>query len=435
LAWAYGIDERVEIRPPGATERAGDGTLEVDATRSTPAALCDLFREFPSPPAGRRELDALLAGRRVAVVTNIPIHYRVALFNVVAKRLSAVDGALHVLFTCGIPSDRGWISPPEMRFDHAFVTSIDLGRSRGRRMLPRDLGAHLSRTRPDIVVAAGFSPFVAGQAARWCRKGDIPFGLWSGEIMSHPTAKSPARRFQRRRLMRRVDFAVAYGWESARYLEFLEPRLPVVIGRNTTALPMPSPKRRASGPLELLAVSRVEKHKALDLVVAAVMRIPDSAVRLTIVGDGPQIGALRTMAAGSQRIRFAGSLPHEEVLETYGAADAFAFPTTYDVFGLVLVEAMAAGLTVISSNIPGALADLAVEGSNCIVIREPSVEAWCVAIRRIAEDPGLRQRMGIAAANTVRRRWTLEHAAEAMLAGFRLGALRSRPQTGTVSAR
>ncbi len=145
LAQAYGIDERVEIRPPGATERAGDETLEVDATRSTPAALCDLFRDVPPASAGRRDLDTLLAGRRVALVTNIPIHYRVALFNVVAKRLSAVGGALHVLFTGGIPTDRSWISAPEMRFDHAFLTSIDLGRSRGRRMLPRGLGAHLSR--------------------------------------------------------------------------------------------------------------------------------------------------------------------------------------------------------------------------------------------------------------------------------------------------
>ena len=92
-------------------------------------------------------------------------------------------------------------------------------------------------------------------------------------------------------------------------------------------------------------------------------------------------------------------------------------------FGLVLVEAMAAGLTVITSDIPGAVRDLAAPGSNCLVVGERSSGAWAEAIRLAVQDGVLRQRLGDRARCTIENRWTVGHAADAMIAGFRLGAL------------
>ena len=135
-------------------------------------------------------------------------------------------------------------------------------------------------------------------------------------------------------------------------------------------------------------------------------------------------------AGGSPRIRFLGALPHDRVLELYREADVFFFPSQYDVFGLVLVEAMAAGLAVITSDVPGAVSDLAAPGSNCLVVGHRSSAYWADAIRTIIEDRALRERLGDRARSTIEGRWTIEHAADAMIAAFRLGAL-SLPKGGS----
>lgn len=422
LARAYGVEARVHVRRVDAAAHPPDA-VDVDASRATPAALLDrLLDVAPATPDGERVGREPLAGLRVAVVTNVPIHHKVDLFDTIAARLAKVGATLHVLFTSGVPPDRGWMSAADIRFEHTFLESFDLGRPRGRRMLPRGLVPALGRVAPDLVVSAGFSPLVSGRVSHWCARHGVPFGIWSGEIPSRPTARSRVRRRQRRALVRSADFGVAYGWQSARYLDALDPRLPVVIGRNTSVAP-PRRDRADEGLLEILAVSRAAKGKALDLVVRAVTRLDDLPLRLTVVGDGPRLPFLRELADGSRRVRFAGAMPHDVVLECYARAHAFVFPSQYDLFGLVLVEAMAAGLPVITSAAPGAVTDLAVDGSNCIVVGDPTVDAWEAALRRLAEDRELRQRLGVRARLTVRRRWTIDHAAEAMLAGFRLGVL------------
>ncbi len=423
MARAYDVEGRLDVRDGDQAGAFPAGASLVDADQTTPASILARFATAASSSPEIRPVGEALAGRRVALVTNIPIHYRLALFNLIADRLEQAGASLHVLFTASLPADRSWIVAGDMRFDHAYLDSLDLRGGTGRQMYPRGLSQHLDRIRPEVVLSGGFSPFVSGRVARWCRKNCVPFGVWSGEIASRPTARSRARRRQRRTLLGHTDFAVAYGWESARYLDSVGgTSLPVVIGRNTSTLP-PEGSNDASIPVELLAVSRAEAGKALDLIVAAVCRLENSSVRLTIVGDGPELPRLRELAAGSDRIRFLGALPHERVLEEYGLAHGFLFPSSYDVFGLVLVEAMAAGLPVITSSAPGALADLAVDDWNSLVVKEATVDAWCGAIRRIAEDPALRRRLGTAAARTVRERWTIEHSADALLAAFRLGLL------------
>ena len=106
------------------------------------------------------------------------------------------------------------------------------------------------------------------------------------------------------------------------------------------------------------------------------------------------------------------------------AADIFLFPSRYDVFGLAVVEAMGAGLATVVSSLPGAVDDLCVSETNCLVV-DGGPDDWATAIGRLVEDAELRTRIGKAAAATIRDRWTLEHAASAMLAGFRLAFLAS----------
>jgi glycosyltransferase involved in cell wall biosynthesis len=114
-----------------------------------------------------------------------------------------------------------------------------------------------------------------------------------------------------------------------------------------------------------LVVSRLGAEKNLDLAIDAVARLP--SVRLAIVGDGPHRDALEARAhrAGiGGRVRFTGALPRERLPDVYASADAFVFPSTTETQGLVLAEALAAGLPVVaaeseaSSEVLGAAARL-----------------------------------------------------------------------------
>jgi glycosyltransferase involved in cell wall biosynthesis len=165
------------------------------------------------------------------------------------------------------------------------------------------------------------------------------------------------------------------------------------------------------------------KRKGVDVLVDALRLMPDVHCEVTVVGGGVQLGALQQRARGDQRIRFLGALPREQTLAEYDRADVFAFPTRQEVYGLTMVEAMGAALATIVSDAAGALGDLAVDGTNCLVVPTYEPEAWAKALRRVVLDEDLRRALGERAAQTIARRWTLDHSADAVVAGFRLASI------------
>ena len=380
--------------------------------------------DLPGAPAAG-EGNADLAGARVAILTNIPAHYRVPLFETLAARLEAAGAHLRVLFLARTYRRRAWMRPGELRFDHVFLHSVGVPVSPARRLfLSLDLERALRAYAPTLVVAGSLSPLVAGRAVRFGRRHGIPVGLWSGA-----TARSAAREpgigeRGRRRLLAGAGFGAAYGVEAADYLASLDPGLPVAIVRN--AAPIPAPRARTTepgGPLEVLTIADLSTPgKDVDLLIRALAARPSLPARLTVAGGGPGLEALRSLAAPlGDRVRLLGPVPSDRIHEEYARAGAFAFPSGVDVFGLVLLEAMGAGLPTATSDRPGAASDLCVDGHNAIVVREATPDGWATAFERLARDPGERARLGTAAAATVARRWTLSHSVEAWLAAFRLG--------------
>jgi len=405
-ARAYGVEDRID------TGRLAGG----DASHA--ATLAELLdgRGGRDPAA---YTDGVLAGQRLAVVTNVPTHYRVALFNELAQRADAAGARLRVFFLARTPSTRTWMETGAIHFEHEYLRGLDLSRGRGRRMVPLDLEASLRAWEPTTVLAGGFSPLVAGRVAWYARSAGVSFGIWSGELASRPTARARLRRSQRVRLLARAGYAVAYGTRAAEYLRSLNPSLPMIIGRNTTIVPDFAGERPNRAKVEFLTVARAERDKALDVLVDAVRSTPELRCRLTVVGDGPELPALRERAGGDGRIRFLGAATPPDVRRMLLDSDVFLFPSRYDVFGLAVVEAMGAGLATVVSPLPGVVDDLCVSGSNCVVV-DDGPKAWATVIARLVDDAALRSRLGRAAADTIRDRWTLEHAAAAMLAGFRL---------------
>ena len=97
-----------------------------------------------------------------------------------------------------------------------------------------------------------------------------------------------------------------------------------------------------------LTVSRLEANKRVDLMINAFKSLPDQ--RLVIVGDGSQRKYLENLARGCKNIEFKGAIYGKELLELYARCTAFIFTSLFEDFGIVPLEAMAAGKPVISVN-------------------------------------------------------------------------------------
>jgi glycosyltransferase involved in cell wall biosynthesis len=101
----------------------------------------------------------------------------------------------------------------------------------------------------------------------------------------------------------------------------------------------------------------------------------------------------------ADRVRFHPAA--SEIARFYAAADLFLFPTYYDTFGLVITEAMASGLPVITSHAAGA-ADLITHGVSGWLTSEPwDISELAAGLEALARDPELRERMGSAARSAV----------------------------------
>jgi hypothetical protein len=447
MAHAYGISSRVRVGDAASASTADitlwSGKEPASPVRDAPdlgwfvdspdhpkglrigtlAELIDALRWRVDPPAPHGAPDEVLAGERIAVVTNHPTHYRVALWNAVAQRVEAVGGRFHVLFSKGrAAAGRPWLRHAEMGFEHAFLGGPQ------RNPVVRSgwaLDRALRAFEPTLLLSGGFSPADTGVAVRYARRRRVPFGVWSGDTYRQGTTHSRVRRLERTWILRRASFGLAYGWLAAEYLRSLAAGLPVVLGRNTT----PHLTKTAASPeratIEVLAVGQAIPRKGLDLAIDAFGLVADLPCRLTIAGGGSELDRLRVRAKGSDRIRFLGPVESDRILERYRDADLFLFPSRSDVFGLVLVEAMGSGLATITSSAPGAVDDLCVSGRNSLILDNHDPHAWAEAIRRLIEDRGLRSQLGDRARDTILSRWTIEHSADAWIAAFRLGLIQA----------
>jgi glycosyltransferase involved in cell wall biosynthesis len=422
LAGAYGIRDRVSFEPRSRKTRTNVPDF---------STMAELIHELSDPsdsPAPCRAQDRILAGHRVALVTNLPAPYRIPLFGAMSRRLARAPAQLRVFFMGKRARGRPWIGAGlDLDFEHEWLSSFELPIGARHPLLPLNLERRLSAFRPTIVLAAGFSPFVSSRAARHARKHGVPFGIWSGEIAGRSQSRSRLRHVQRKALARRSDFAIAYGFLAGEYLRELSPGLPLVYGRNTSEAYAPE-SERSQGPeaVRLIAVADMAKReKGIDLLVDALERLPALSCSLTVVGPGARASGLESRARRDNRVRFVGALSQSEVTKQYAESDVFLFPSTAeaDVFGLALVEAMGSGLAPVISIGPGAAADLGVHGSNCLLVRERTPAAWADALQKVVSDNDLRRHLAHNALRTIRGRWTINHACDGMIAGLRLGLL------------
>jgi phosphatidylinositol alpha-mannosyltransferase len=159
----------------------------------------------------------------------------------------------------------------------------------------------------------------------------------------------------------------------------------------------PLPELCVEGVATVLFVGRMEQRKGLPILLAAYaeLRRRRTDCRLVIVGDGPMRWAYERQceANGVPDVTFLGHLPGDVLPRVYAGADIFCSPATgRESFGIVLLEAMASGVPVVASAIPG-FSQVVEPGGDGLLVAPGKPEGFTRALETLIADPGLRQSM------------------------------------------
>lgn len=169
--------------------------------------------------------------------------------------------------------------------------------------------------------------------------------------------------------------------------------------------------------VRLIAVAMMRdgaKLASYRALAAALAQLPDVRWSLRIVGDGPARRDVEdAFGPVRDRVSFVGERAGPAIAALLRDSDVLVWPAIGEAIGLVFVEAQACGLPVIGGDSPGVAAVVDAGRTGVLVPREDP-PAFAAAIRRLANDPSLRQRMGAAAAAHVRARHDVPVAAAAL---------------------
>ena len=130
----------------------------------------------------------------------------------------------------------------------------------------------------------------------------------------------------------------------------------------------------------ILHVGRMSREKNHETILRSLQQLPGT--NLVLVGDGELRVKLerqvQVLGLGN-RVRFLGEIPHEEVRAIMGICDLFMFPSTYEAMPMALLEAMAAGMAIVASDIPANRELL----QDCGILVPPDPEQFAAAAARL----------------------------------------------------
>lgn len=162
---------------------------------------------------------------------------------------------------------------------------------------------------------------------------------------------------------------------------------------------------------EMLFVGKLRYYKGVNYLLEALTQMPGA--RLTVVGTGPMEREWKTLATSlgiASRVRWAGEVPDSALPAHYAACDVFVLPCSErsEAFGIVQLEAMAAGKPVVSCNVQTGVAWVNQNGVTGLVVPPKDPNALAQAILLLLNDAPRRARMGVAGRERFAREFTLD---------------------------
>lgn len=311
------------------------------------------------------------------LITNIPTPYRVPLFNELNRQMASSGYRLKIIFCAmGYPRRQWNINVDNFEFEWHCLggRAMKFGKNGKTSFTFPHLIREFRKDRPAAVIVSGFS---IATAKFWLLSFFMksPYAIWSGEIGRRGV--SLIFRIYRRRLVKRASAFVSYGTLAERYIISMgadSERCFIAINTVDTEYFLGDggaghgQKSISEGDTKhFICVGDLIPGKRPDCLIHAIGELAKSRrdFILDFVGDGQEHENLQHQSKRlgvEDLVIFHGYLQRSEVAEKISAATCMLFPSKIDVWGLVLVEGMAAGKPCISSVFAGATSDLIEDG-------------------------------------------------------------------------
>jgi len=367
---------------------------------------------------------------KVLLITNIPNPYRIPLFNELNKQLEERGIKLKVLFGALGYSRRKWeIDVSECNFNYEVLPSrsVHYGNIENTGFTYAGLYRLIKRENPFVIITNSFSIATMKLWWRsWFRS--TPYIIWSGSIPGEERYDTFLRRLQRKILIRRAKGFIAYGTQAKRYLVAMganKEKVQIAINTvDTRFYAEETGKIRAGrtfcdGKKHLLYIGYLVPRKGVIKILEVIDMLSKSRadIMLDIVGDGEDRGRLERYVLEHQLssfVTFHGYKQKFEIPFFMAQSQCLLFQTNFDIWGLVLVEAMTAGLPCLASIQAGATEDLIEDGVTGFAIDFSETQKVSEKINWILDNPQASPKIGQNASRFVAEHVTLEKSA----AGF-----------------
>jgi len=378
-----------------------------------------------------RQSKARRDGRlRAAIIIRRVGPYHLARLEALHRHLGS---GLSVIEVCRADATYAWdevCRPADMRWSTLFEEEE---KSRRTSALVSRIHDTLDREMPSAVAIPGWADPAALAALAWCLRRRVP-----AVIMSDSTEWDEPRRFLKEAVKRRIvamasagfvaggpqrDYLAALGMTPERIATGYDvvDNNHFVASKERRTNPARLLRLGIAGPFFLVCGRFVEKKNHLRLIDAYARyreRAGSWAWPLLLIGDGPlrETIELRIQRHGLRHaIRLAGFVQYQELPRYYAAAGALVLASTTEQWGLVVNEAMAAGLPVLVSRHCGCFCDLVIEGHNGFGFDPFDIDAMAERMLTLAHGHVDRLRLGENSKRLIAG-WTTQRFADGFLA-------------------
>jgi glycosyltransferase involved in cell wall biosynthesis len=317
-------------------------------------------------------------GLRLALLTNFIPPYRVPVFQELARRF----GMFRVLISTTMEADRFWAPESgglDVHVQKNYTISVPWNHPSGFKEkiyihFPYDTMAQLERFRPDVIISAEFGfRTLNALLYRLLMRRSSRIVIWATISEETEAQRSFVRILLRHFMVRFADAVMTNGRSGIRYLEkFRSPSEKLFAVPQTTdvgAFATVSCERQGAAAHRLIYAGRLVLRKQvvqfIDILGEWCRANPARHVEFWVAGDGPE----RPLIEGAPRpanldLRMLGNIAYTELPEMYEQAGALVLPTLADEWGLVVNEALAAGLPVLGSSYSQAVQDMVEDARN-----------------------------------------------------------------------
>lgn len=337
---------------------------------------------------------------RVALLTNFIPPYRVPLYEEIQRRCSD----FRILVSATTESNREWI--PEWRTLPVKVQRSIAVRGLWRHPsrfsepltlhVPYDTIPQLIRFRPDVVISAELGMRTV-QAAAYCQLNtNSKLVIWATLSDTTEQGRGILRGWLRPKILRHADSVIINGAGGVRYLRQLgvNPSRMFRAPYTTDLAPLLAlPTRRLAGARHRLLYSgALTRRKGLLLFLPVLsewaLKYPERQVELVVAGHGPLSPELSCFRAPTNlKVKLIGPVPYNRVATIYQDGGILIFPTLADEWGMVVTEAMAAGVPVLGSVYSQAVEELVTDGRNGWTFRPDRPAEMFAALDRALNTP------------------------------------------------